>query len=331
MKKYNWAILGCGWIAEIFAGDLKTLDNAVLYATASRDIKKAEKFADQFGFQKAYGSYEAMLQDENVDIVYIATPHTFHCEHTLLSLQHKKAVLCEKALAINSTEVEKMIAASKANNTFLMEAFWTRLVPTFKKVLNIIESKELGELKVVQSDFMFHGAYNPESRLYNLDLGGGALLDIGIYPVFTALQTLGVPNNIIANAIKSPTGSDEHIDIIFEYENQKRAYLRAGFTCDAPNYSVFHFEKGTVQISREMNCPIIIKTEDGIQELRENDGEGYGYYFEATHVMECLDKGVIESPILSNEFSVELISTLDKIRKKIDLTYPNHDGVSRSN
>ncbi|WP_442267719.1 Gfo/Idh/MocA family protein [Tenacibaculum sp. ZS6-P6] len=326
MKKYNWAILGCGWIAEIFAGDLKTLNNAVLYATASRDIKKAEKFADQFGFQKAYGNYREMLEDENVDIVYIATPHTFHYEHTLLSLQHKKAVLCEKAFAINEIEVQAMITASKMEKTFLMEAFWTRLVPTFKKVLTIINSKELGELKVVQSDFMFYGAYNENSRLYNLDLGGGALLDIGIYPVFTALQTLGVPDNIIANAIKSPTGSDKHIDIIFEYENQKRAYLRAGFTCDAPNYSIFHFEKGTVQISREMNCPIIIKTEDGIQELKENDGEGYGYYFEAAHVMECLDKDLIESPILSNNFSLELIQTLDKIRKTIDLVYPNHDG-----
>lgn len=326
MKKYNWAILGCGWIAEIFAGDLKTLNNAVLYATASRDIKKAEKFADQFGFQKAYGSYIEMLEDENVDIVYIATPHTFHYEHTLLSLQHKKAVLCEKAFAINEIEVQAMITASKKEKTFLMEAFWTRLVPTFKKVLAIVESKELGELKVVKSDFMFYGAYNENSRLYNLDLGGGALLDIGIYPVFTALQTLGVPDNIIANAIKSPTGSDEHIDIIFEYENHKRAYLRAGFTCDAPNYSIFHFEKGTVQISREMNCPIIIKTEDGIQELKENDREGYGYYFEAAHVMECLDKDLIESPILSNNFSLELIQTLDKIRKTIDLVYPNHDG-----
>lgn len=325
MKKYNWAILGCGWIAEIFASDLKVLDNAVLYAAASRDISKAEKFAERFGFEKAYGSYLEMLEDDNVDIVYIATPHTLHCEHTLLSLKHKKAVLCEKAFAINEKEVQLMIHASKEHNTFLMEAFWTGLVPTFKKVLSIIESKKLGALKTVQSDFMFHSPYNQESRLYNLDLGGGALLDIGIYPVFTALETLGEPKNIISNAIKSPTGSDEHIDIIFEYENNQKAYLRAGFKNDAPNYSIFHFEKGTVQISREMNCPIIIKTEQGIQELKEDDGPGYGYYFEASHVMECLDQGVIESPILTNEFSLRLIKTLDKIREKVNVVYPNHD------
>ncbi|WP_159439391.1 Gfo/Idh/MocA family protein [Tenacibaculum agarivorans] len=325
MKKYNWAILGCGWIAEIFAGDLQLLDNANLYATASRDLSKAQGFAEKFGFEKSYGSYVEMLEDEQVDIVYIATPHTFHCEHTLLSLQHNKAVLCEKAFAINESEVQSMIDASKHHQTFLMEAFWTRLVPTFQKILKIIASKELGELKMVQSDFMFHSPFNDQSRLYNLDLGGGALLDIGIYPVFTALETLGVPENIITNAIKSPTGSDQHIDIIFEYENDKRAYLRAGFMNDSCNYSIFHFEKGTVQISREMNCPIVIKTENGIEELKEDDGAGYGYYFEAAHVMECLDKGVIESPVLSNNFSLQLIQTLDKIRKQINLVYPNHD------
>lgn len=325
MKKYNWAILGCGWIAEIFASDLKIVDNAVLYAAASRNLSKAKNFANKLGFQKAYGSYIEMLEDDNVDIVYIATPHSFHCKDTLLSLERKKAVLCEKTFAINQKEVALMINASKEHNTFLMEAFWTRLVPTFKKVLSIIASKELGELKTVQSDFMFYAPFNEKSRLYDLSLGGGALLDIGIYPVFTALQTLGKPMGILASVIKSPTGSDEHLDIIFEYKNDKKAYLRAGFRNDAPNYSVFHFEKGTVQISREMNCPIIIKTEKGIQELKEDDGPGYGYYFEAAHVMECLDKGLIESPILSNDFSLELIKTLDEIRTKINVVYPNHD------
>lgn len=165
MKKYNWAILGCGWIAEIFASDLKTLDNAVLYAGASRNIDKAKRFAKDFGFQKTFGSYEEMLKNENVDIVYIASPHSFHYEHTISSLKHKKAVLCEKAFAINSKEVEKMIKTSKEENTFLMEAFWTRLVPTFQKVLSIIESKELGDLKMVQSDFMFRAPYDEQSRL----------------------------------------------------------------------------------------------------------------------------------------------------------------------
>lgn len=325
MKKYNWAILGCGWIAEIFASDLKTLDNAVLYAAASRNIVKANRFAKDFGFQKAFGSYEEMLKDENVDIVYIASPHSFHCGHTILSLKHKKAVLCEKAFAINSKEVEKMIKTSKEENTFLMEAFWTRLVPTFQKVLSIIESKELGDLKMVHSDFMFRAPYDEQSRLYDLNLGGGALLDIGIYPVFTALQTLGNPENVVANVIKSPTGSDQHIDIIFEYNEDRRAYLRAGFMNDAPNFSIFHFEKGTVQISREMNCPILVKTEEGIQELQEDDGPGFGYYFEAAHVMECLDNGCIESPILTNQFSLHLIQTLDEIRRKINVVYPNHD------
>ena len=228
-KKYNWAILGCGKIAEKFSKELKTLPNANLYAAASRNIENSQKFATKFGIGKAYGSYLEMVEDPNVDVVYIATPHNFHLEHTLLCLNHKKAVLCEKAFAINSKEVEQMIQASKDNNTFLMEAFWVIFRPKQLKVKEIIASENLGKLKFVKSDFMFNGDYNPKNRLYNIDLGGGSLLDIGIYPVFTALTFLGVPNKIKTTPHFSPTGSEESIAMLFGYENGAIAVLTSSF------------------------------------------------------------------------------------------------------
>ncbi len=325
MKKYNWGILGCGKIAKKFASDLKLLSNANLYATASRSLQKAQDFATTFGFEKAYGSYEEMLKDTELDVVYIATPHTFHAEHSLLSINHGKAVLCEKAFAINQKEVTQMITASNDHKIFLMEAFWTRFIPSFQKVLEMIKTNELGDLKIIQSDFMFFAPFNTESRLYNLDLGGGSLLDIGIYPVFTALMTLGVPDEIAAKAKLSKTGSDEHLEMVFSYTNGAKAYLKSGFTCDSFNETVFHFENGVIKISRELNAPIIIKKNKEINKLIVDDGVGFGYQFEANHVMDCLDKGLTESPILPHAFSLQLMQILDKVRSKIGVVYPNHD------
>ncbi|TCI93530.1 Gfo/Idh/MocA family protein [Tenacibaculum sp. M341] len=325
MKKYNWGILGCGKIAKKFASDLKLLSNANLYATASRSLQKAQDFATTFGFEKAYGGYEEMLKDTELDVVYIATPHTFHAEHSLLSINHGKAVLCEKAFAINEKEVIQMITASNDHKIFLMEAFWTRFIPSFQKVLEIIKTNELGDLKIIQSDFMFFAPFNTESRLYNLDLGGGSLLDIGIYPVFTALMALGVPDEIAAKAKLSKTGSDEYLEMVFSYTNGAKAYLKSGFTCDSFNETIFHFENGVIKISRELNAPITIKKNKEVNELIVDDGVGFGYQFEANHVMDCLDKGLTESPILPHTFSLQLMQILDKVRSKIGVVYPNHD------
>ena len=150
----------------------------------------------EFGFEKAYGSYEEMLDDENVDVVYIATPHSFHHRHTLMCLEKKKAVLCEKSFAINKQEAEEMIAAARQNNTFLMEAFWTMFQPSFLKAMEILNSGVLGRVKLLRSEFAFNGDFNASNRLYNISLGGSSLLDIGIYPVFAALTCLGKPEII---------------------------------------------------------------------------------------------------------------------------------------
>lgn len=324
-KKYNWAILGCGKIAKKFALELKTLPNANLYAAASRNLDNATSFASEFGFEKAFGSYEEMAKDPNVDIVYIATPHSHHLEHTLLCLNNKKAVLCEKAFAMNSKEVQQMIKASKENSVFLMEAFWVRFRPKFKKVLELIKNEDLGKLKMVKSDFNFLGEYNPENRLFNIDLGASSLLDIGIYPVFTSLMLLGKPTQIKTIPQFSPTGSEESITVFLGYENGSTAILNSSFKSEYKNNVELSFEKGFIKYDRFSNDPIFLHSTIKNTQVTFDAGPNLGYQFEAQHVMDCLDKHLIESPILPLSTSVDLIGILDAIRQEAGIVFPNHD------
>ena len=257
-KKYNWAILGCGKIARKFSNDLKLLPNANLYATASRSLKNAIDFANEFGYEKSYGSYQEMVEDDNVDIVYIATPHSFHLEHTLLCLNHKKVVLCEKAFAINTKEVKQMINASKENNTFLMEAFWTIFQPQFLKIVEIVKSKELGKLKFVKSDFMFNAEFDSDKRLYNINLGAGSLLDIGIYPIFTSLFLLGKPKKIKTIANIRSTGVEDSIAMLFSYENGAMAVLTSSFESSCKNETELCFENGFIKVERMSNESVLM-------------------------------------------------------------------------
>jgi len=326
-KTYNWAILGCGHIAEKFALELKETPNANLYATASRNLNKAKKFAVKFGFKKAYGSYLEMVNDPNIDVVYIATPHAFHLEHSLLCLNYKKAVLCEKAFAINSKEVKQMIASSKENNTFLMEAFWVIFRPKLKKVIELVKTENLGKLKFVKSDFYFNAEYNPNNRLYNMDLGGGSLLDIGIYPVFTAMTLLGIPNEIKASPHFSPTGSEESISMLFSYKNGATAVLTSSFDTDYKNDTELCFEHGMIKYERFTEKPILLFKNGNKQEISFKSTKNLGYKYEAMHVMDCLNKSIIESPVLTNQVSLNLMEILDEIRKKAGIIYPKHDSI----
>lgn len=324
-KKYNWAILGCGKIAKKFSKDLKLLPNANLYAAASRNKNNAVAFAAEFNYDKAYGSYEEMVNDENVDIVYIATPHSFHLEHTLLCLNHKKAVLCEKAFAMNTKEVEQMIKASKRNNTFLMEAFWTIFQPQFLKIMEIVASKELGELKFVKSDFMFKAEFYPEKRLYNIDLGGGSLLDIGIYPIFNALKFLGKPDIIKTIANIRPTGVEDSIAMLFNYKNGKMAVLTSSIDSSCKNETELCFDNGYIKVERNSNEPILLSKNGVSRKVPFDLVTGMGYELEAEHVMECMDNNLIESPVLPLSFSMDLMEIMDAVRKEANIIYPNHD------
>ena len=327
-KIYNWAVLGCGKIARKFCNDLKLLSNARLYAAASRDVQKASDFKNELGFEVAYGSYEEMVNDPKVDVVYIATPHSHHHEHALLCLNHQKAVLCEKAFAINKNEVEEMIVAAKQNHTFLMEAFWTMFQPSFKKAMEILNSGELGKVKVVRSDFAFKAVFDETKRLYNVSLGGGSLLDIGIYPVFAALTSLGKPHLIKTFADMSVTGSEESISMIFKYKNGEMANLTSSFSSFSPTQTEYWCEKGYLILNPRWFMPTkITLAKSGEEPVSIPSGhfDGTGYHYEAAHVMECLDKGMIESDRMTWQMSLDLIETLDRIRIDAGILFPEHD------
>ena len=327
-KAYNWAILGCGKIARKFANDLKLLPNARLYAAASRSLENARAFANELGFEKAYGSYEEMVSDPAVDVVYIASPHSHHCEHTLLCLNHKKAVLCEKAFAINSGEVSLMIETARKNNTFLMEAFWTSFQPSFLKAMEIIRSGELGALKMVRSDFAFNAEFNPEKRLYNVNLGGGSLLDIGIYPIFMSLMALGKPSEIKTMASFCPTGAEETIQMSFRYPGGEMASLVSSFASFSSTQTEFWFENGFLRLNRRFYTPTTITYwKNGEEEkVFTFDKGGFGYELEAAHVMECLDARKTESDVMPLAVSSNLMEIMDWVRKDAGIVFPGHDS-----
>lgn len=327
-NRYNWAVLGCGKIARKFSADLKLLPDARLYAAASRDLQKAQEFAEEMGFVKAYGSYEEMVADPAVDAVYVATPHSLHHEHALLCLTHKKAVLCEKAFAINKNEVEEMIACAKENNTFLMEAFWTMFQPSFNKAMEIIRTGELGKLRIVRSDFAFKAPFDENRRLYNVKLGGGSLLDIGIYPVFAAITSLGKPENIKTFVDFASTGSEESISMIFKYKDGKMASLTSSFAGFSPTQTEYWFEKGYMVLNPKWHAPTNITIwKDGgeTQTWPSEHKEGFGYQYEAAHVMDCLDAGKIESDKMPWQLSLDLMETLDRIRIDAGIFFSDHD------
>jgi len=322
----RWGILGCGKIAHKFANDLRLVEGARLAAVASRDAANVAAFAKQFNAEHTFTSYEAMVKSDVIDVVYIATPHGLHHEHTLLCLNYGKAVLCEKAFALNSQQASEMIATAEAKKVFLMEAFWTKFLPQYQKVVSIIGSGQLGEIKWIQADFGFRAPDPPAQRIYDPALGGGSLLDVGIYPVFLALSLLGKPDSITASIVRHDTGVDEQWSSVFTYRNGVLATLSSSFVADTPVEAVIAGTKGRIQWRNRFHNAIghvelVIGKEEPVPvETRREDG--YGYQFEARHVGECLRQGLTESPVMTHADTLQLMHTLDEIRKICGITYP---------
>lgn len=322
-KTVNWGIIGLGKIAHKFAHDLLLVENANLYGVASRELVKAKNFAIKYQIENFYSSYKDLTDDPNIDIVYIATPHIYHCEFTLMALNSGKAVLCEKAFGMNKLEVEKMITKAREKKLFLMEALWTRFIPGTEKLLELLNSGLIGDLKSVRADFGFKANYSPHKRLFNKELGGGALLDIGIYPVFLSLLSLGFPKEIIASAIMSKTKVDMSIMMLFNYHNYKTAILDATLAVDTPTEAWLHGTKGSLKMhSRFHHTESISHYKDHqLVETYKVKYKGNGYFHEIMEVMSCLEKGKIESDKMPLTFSLKLIDLLDKVREEIGLTY----------
>lgn len=314
MKKYNWGIMGAGRIARKFTDDLKMLPNANLYAVASTSQERAENFKNEFGYEKAYNSYNELVKDKNLDIVYIATTNNLHFENTMLCLEHNKAVLCEKPFASNYQQVMQMVEKSREKNIFLMEALWSRFIPSMIEFKKQAESGILGKIRLLQCDFGFVRAFDENDRYFNIKLGGGTIPDIGIYTIFTAMYLFGAPEKIQISSVPSPTGSDFTTAYTFVHKNGEISQLCTSFEVCLDNSAKLFGENGTLILNRSFHRPTTIT-------LRNNHGKrtkitvnqsGFGFHYEAAEVMRCLDNNQIESEKMPHSFSLELIKVLDK-------------------
>lgn len=315
-RKIRWGILGCGKIAAKFASDLLLSSNAVLVACASRDSKNSEAFAKKYEADFCFDSYEALALSEHIDVVYIATPNSFHLEHAVLCLKNKKAVLCEKPLAISKSEGEMMVKVAKENNVFLMEAMWTRFLPNILKIQNAIQQGEIGEVIHLSADFGFKTNYDPKSRLFDPKLGGGSLLDIGIYPLYITLLFMGKPMQIHTTKRFSETGVDASCAVFLSYPEGKSAALFSSFETFTEVKCELFGTEGTILISSffhgQKEHTLIKKGFE--KQLVTSEHVGFGYFYEIEHVNECLYQGLKESALMPHEMSLTLLEIMDKIR-----------------
>jgi predicted dehydrogenase len=327
MRKYKWGILAPGKMSAKFTRGIKLLENVELYAVGSRDLQRAKQFADEFGFKKYYGSYEELAADPEVEIVYVASPHSHHYEHTLLCLRNGKNVICEKAFAINTREVEEMISETRKQNLFLMEALWPPFQPFYKKAHEIMKSGVLGRIVHLHGFFTFIPPYDPNDRKFNLALGGGSLLDIGIYPVIDALTFIGVPDEIKATALFADSGSEDSISVILKYNDRRMATLYSSFRTSTGIGCEIFCEKGNMTVSRgrDMNQKVILDLHGMERQEFVFSPPAMGYHWEAEEVMKCLDEGKTESAVVPLSFSLDLIKTLDIIRRAAGVVFPGRD------
>lgn len=323
-RKIKWGIIGLGGIAHKFANDLITIEDADLYAVASRSQEKADEFAQKYGATKTYASYKDLANDPNVEAVYIATPHALHKDNALMCLEKGIAVLGEKPFAMNAQEVDEMISKAKEKNVLLMEALWTYFLPHYQYVLKELENKTYGDILKIESDFGFTMPYDTDKRLFNKSMGGGSLLDIGIYPIFSSLSTLGMPNSIEAKADFFENGTDAVCDMVFNYDNNVKTYLKSSLKEVLPTEAIFYCEKGTIKINREFHIPTTVTITANGEERTIDFGYNpniFGYRYEAVHFNQLLKAGKKESDIMTFDFSKKLIKLLDDVREIINLEY----------
>lgn len=315
-RKYKWGILAPGKMSAKFTRGLKLQEDAELWAVGSRDISRAQAFANEYGFRKSYGSYEELAADPDVEIIYIASPHTFHRDNSLLCLKNRKAVLCEKVFAMNTGEVEEMIHEARGNDTFLMEALWPPFQPFYDKAKEILQSGVLGNIIHLNGYFSFIPPYDPADRKFNLALGGSSLLDIGIYPVIDALTFIGVPDEIKSSALFAPSGSEESISALFRYNSGQMATIYSSFATNTGIGCELFCEKGNMTVSRgrDMNQRVILKPHGAEPQEFVFSPPAMGYSMEAREVMDSLSNGRKESRVVPLSFSLDLIKTLDRIR-----------------
>jgi len=320
----RWGILGTGAIAGKFAEGLSFVPDAELIAVGSRAKQTADAFADRWGIQHRHASYADLENDADVDVVYLATPHVLHREDSLLCLKAGKSVLCEKPLTINSREAHEVVGCARQRGLFLMEAMWTRFFPAMCKLREVLARGVIGEVRMLKADFGFRTGWDPGGRLLNPKLGGGALLDVGVYTVSLAAMVFGEePSRVTAMAHIGETGVDEQSAMILGYDAGALAVLTCAVRTATPTDALIAGTDGLIWIRHPVWRPTTLTiAHPDKEQLIELPYEGNGYNYEAAEVMRCLREGKLESNVMPLDESLSIMATMDRIRAQWNLTYP---------
>ena len=324
MNKIRFGIVGTGNIAHRFADAIQNVPEAELTAVASRTMENAEKFGNEYNIPERFYSYEDMAKSDKIDVAYIAVPHSGHAECSILMMNNGKNVICEKPLAVNTKEVEEMIASAKENNVFLMEAMWARLVPGTIKLIELIENGIIGEVKGVEGKFCYTMDEDEmEHHLFKKENGGGSLLDVGVYGLNFASWYLGKDIEDISAQAEIWNGTDIHTYTLLKYKSGAIADISSATLLRKPNEGYIYGTKGFIHVSR-FYAPqeIEINLLDGTKEIIKEKFLGNGFEEQIIHVCECVKKGLKESPINTFEQTLFITKQMDEIREKIGLKYP---------
>lgn len=323
-KIYNWGILGPGKIARKFASALEIPKHSRLYAVASRDQNRAKDFASEFNADKYYSDYIDLIQDPQIDVVYIATPHAFHYELATACLENNKPVLSEKPLTLDAEQTEKLLALCEKNKVFLMEALWTRFIPMTVSILEKIHQGIIGDIQYIKADFGFPAPFNPAGRLFDPALGGGSLLDVGIYPLFLSTLILGQPEKIQASGRLSDSKIDLDCQAVLQYAGNKTALIASSIHYQMPITAEITGTRGQIQIP----CPWYknhyyhLKTGNEDWEKVELPPLANGFEFEIDEVVRCLEQVRIQSPLWPVSSSLQLAKLMDEIKRQLGVQYP---------
>lgn len=323
-EKIKWGILGTGAASRLFAEGLLDAEGAEIFAVGSRDAHRGHDFAREFGMRRTHLSYEYFSRDDQIDAVYIGTPHSLHRDHAVLFLRAGRHVLCEKPFAINTAQAKDMVSAARQGERTLMEAMWMRFMPSIAKARELAAKGEIGEVQKVTADFGFRAEFDPENRLFDPALGGGALLDVGVYPLSFAHMLLGEPETVEGEARIGKTGVDEEAAVTLGYSGGKRAALTMSLRLDTACDASITGTSGFIRIPAPWwsSERIIVNRGGGKESTIYLPIRGNGYNYEAEEFMDLIRKGRSESKVMPLEDSLAVMRTMDRIRAEWGLRYP---------
>lgn len=327
MTHTRWGILGAGRIAGVFAEGLANLPDAELLAVGSRSQENADAFAERFGVARRYASYQALADDPDVDAIYVATPHVLHAENSLQCLRAGKAVLCEKPFTINANQAERVIAYAREHGVFLMEAMWTRFLPHMQTLRGLLEDGAIGEPRLLDASFGFRTGFNPRGRLFDPALGGGALLDVGVYTVSLASMIFGTPREVSGLATLGETGVDEQGAVLLGYDDGQLASLNFAIRTNTLHEAVLSGTEGQIKINQQWWAPSSLTlSRAGAEDQHFAPAAiGNGYAHEAIEVQRCLQDGRTESSVMPLDETLAIMRTMDRLRAHWGVQYPGEE------